>query len=144
MWHVTVNTNHAANSAAEEQRIGDRLERFVRRDLAVLENWRPIIKIDPGFHAVDKIRVEGTGIERGPRRHFMHLHTVVIVEHFGKVYWKHGQRQLQDLVKRSMPELRGAYARMKLMSARSLNYVSKEAGTAREIKQLGIQDAVVF
>lgn len=143
-WHVTVNTNHTANSAAEEQRIGDALERFVREDLGRLETWRGLIQIAPGFHAVDKVRVDGIGIERGPRRHFMHMHCVVVVEHFGKVNHKYGARQWQNLLRQRIPYLRGAYAHLKLMNTRSLNYVSKEHGSAREVRQFGIRDAVVF
>lgn len=143
-WNVTVNTNHAANSAAEEQRIGDRLERFVRFELSKIENWRRIIRITPSFDAVERIRLDGIGIERGPRKHRMHVHMAVIVEHHGNIDHKHGQRQFQNLLKEKLPELRGAYVKMRLGNASSLNYTAKEHSTSKEIKQFGMRDAVVF
>lgn len=144
MWHVTINTNHAANSAAEEQRLGDRLEWFVRNQLTRLENWRDLIHIEPSFDAVERVRIEGVGIERGSRRHMMHTHMVIIVEHRGKVSHIFRKRQLQNLVNQHLSEVRGSYVSTKLMSARALNYTTKTEGTAKEIKRLDDLNAVVF
>lgn len=123
------------------------LETFVRETLSVFENWRGLIEIEPSFDRVDKISVDAIGLERGPRRHFIHAHMTVTVQHRGKINHKFGQRQWQELVNRKMPFLRGSYVAMSLMSARALNYAVKgDTGrrSALPVRTWGMRDAVMF
>lgn len=142
--HVTLNTNHAASSEAEVTYIISRLRRFIRRDLAVQENWRDLISITPSFEAIDKILVDAIGIEVGAQRHFIHAHFVVTIEHNGKILTNKKGTQLawQSLMLRKMG-LRG-YVSVSLMSARHLNYTAKTSNQDTQLRIYGIQDAVTF
>lgn len=145
-WFVTVNTNHAARSQAEEAFLLDKLEAFVRGPLSKSDTWRHVIKIKPNWSAVDTIRLESIGLERGGKRHFIHMHFVLLLEHHGKAYLKAGgaQRNLQTLLKQFMPYLRGPYVQIKPMDASHLNYVAKDTGTQKAVAGVGIQAPVTF
>lgn len=145
MLAVTINTNKAPTNAAEEQWLTDGLRRFIQRDLAVVANWRRLVPVRPSFEAIDHIDVNAIGIERGPKRHRIHAHFVVTIQHHGSVRLNRFVRyKWQDLVNSKLPYTKGANVAVDLLNARHLNYVSKNSGTTRQLQQLGVQEAVVF
>ena len=127
---------------------------FFRNVLSKRENWKQLILIEPGFEAVDHIDISAIGIERGPKKHRIHAHFVVTIQHHGKVFWKGdwlhrgtgagSQRAWQDLVNKHIKYTRGSIASIQLLNSRQLNYTSKYAGSFREIASLGPQQSVTF
>ena len=148
MLAITINTNKAATSAAQEQVLKEDLRRFVTERLTLPEVWAKLINITPSFDAVDHIDVSAIGIERGARRHRIHVHFVVTIQHHGKVNWRGTQRLWQTEVNSFLTYASSSNVSVDLLNARSLNYVTKGSGsgasTGKALAVLGVQEAVVF
>ena len=147
MLAVTINTNKAPNTAAQEQFYDDRLREFVERTLNTVDSWRQVLTVEPSFDdAIDHIDVDAIGIERGEERHRMHVHFVVTIQHHGKVMLnKNTNWRWKKLADASMPFTnRGCNVDVKLMNASYLNYVTKSAGSIRQLASLGVQEAESF
>lgn len=146
MLGVTINTNKAPNNAAEEAYYTDGLRRFISVDLADAVNWRRLLPfVDPDFSAIDHIDVNAIGIERGPKRHMIHAHFVVTIQHHGKVRLnRYLEGHWQRFVTEKVRYTKGAYVHIQLLNSKHLNYVSKQSGTSKQLRQLGVQEAVVF
>lgn len=144
--HVTLNTNHAGNTEAEVNDVINALRRFIQHDLAKIENWRELLIIEPDFDAVENVLVDAIGIEVGGKRHFIHVHFLVTVEHHGRmvVRGRGSQRPWQNLLRARIPYLRGAYASVTLHDSRALNYAAKTGEGDEQIVVHGIQEPVVF
>jgi len=154
MLAVTINTNKAATTAAQEQALKDDLSRFISVQLALPEVWRKLINITPSFDVVDHIDVSAIGIERGGRKRRIHAHFVVTIQHRGKINWRGTQKAWQDAVNSTLQYTQASNVSIDLLNARHLNYAVKGvgagAGTAgagakpKVLAVLGIQDAIVF
>jgi len=144
MWHVTVNSNFAPSSSLTERRMVARLKWFVKTVLGDASNWRALVKVEPDFNAVEAVRIDAIGIERGELMHRLHVHFVVTLEHRGKAYARYGREQYQALFKKHLPEIKNPYVSMQLMNASTLNYAMKKNATVEEIASVGIQPSVVF
>ena len=144
MLAITINTNKAA---AQEQVLKEDLRRFVTERLTLPEVWAKLINITPSFDAVDHIDVSAIGIERGARRHRIHVHFVVTIQHHGKVNWRGTQRLWQTEVNSFLTYASSSNVSVDLLNARSLNYVTKGSGSggvSKALAVLGVQEAVVF
>jgi hypothetical protein len=147
MLAITVNTNKAATTAAQEQVLKEDLRRFITERLTLPEVWAKLINISPSFDAVDHIDVSAIGIERGGKRHRIHAHFVVTIQHHGSVNWRGTQRPWQAEVNSFLTYASSSNVSVDLLNARSLNYVTKGSGTAgtgKALAVLGVQEAVVF
>lgn len=147
MFMVTINTNKAPNTAAQEQYYDDRLREFVEVTLNNVDSWRRVLTVQPSFNdAVDHIDVDGIGIERGAERHRMHVHFVVTIQHHGKVMLNKNTNWLwKKLADEAMPFAnRGCNADVKLLNASYLNYTTKNAGSIRTLGSLGVQASERF
>ena len=120
----------------------DILERFFRDTLGNIDNWRTLIRIAPSFDYVDNVLVDAIGIEIGPKRHFVHAHAAVTIEHHGSIKWRGTQRKWQEMFNAHARLLRGSYVNITLMDADALNYASKYPRD--NIVQFGMQPAVTF
>lgn len=144
---VTINTNKAPNTAAQEQYYQDGLRRFVERTLNNVDSWRRVLTVEPSFDdAIDFINVDAIGIERGSERHRMHVHFVVDIQHHGKVMLTKNSNWLwKKLADESMPFAdRGCNAQVELLNASYLNYMTKQSGNIRQLASLGVQEAESF
>ena len=144
MLAVTINSNKAATTEEAERLYKDELKRFIQTDLAQGDNWRRLIRIEPGFDAIDHIDLSAIGIERGPKRHRIHAHFVVTIQHHGKILWRYTQRAWQQLINEKLRYTRGSNVSIDLMDSRSMNYTNKNAGTTRQLRSIGIQDEVTL
>ena len=154
MLAITINTNRAATTEEQEQWYTSQLAAFFQNVLSHREAWRSLIFIEPGFSAVDHIDVSAIGIERGPKRHRIHAHFVVTIQHHGKIIWKGDWRKdgtgagtekaWQNLVNKYVKYTRGSKVNIQLINARQLNYTSKYSGSFREIASIGPQQSVKF
>lgn len=141
MLLVTLNTNKAASTAAQERFYKDRLARFIRVELGSVESWRTLIRIEPSFDAIDHIDVSAIGVERGPKYHRIHAHFVVTIQHHGKVNFRYTQKRWQTLVNERLGFGTGTYAEVELLDARRLNYAVKTSGGKLRPVGGGIQGA---
>lgn len=141
-YHVTINTNHAARTAAEEEDLSTRLQWVIQNVLSRPESWDGVFDIRPSFDSISTISLNGIGIQRGGRQHFIHTHFVLVVQHSGTIKRVY-QPVLQGVVHRAMPYLKGIYVKMTLMKANNLNYTAKESDDPDALF-LGVQDALVF
>lgn len=144
MLAITVNTNKAATTAAQEQVLKEDLRRFITERLTLPEVWAKLINISPSFDAVDHIDVSAIGIERGGKRHRIHAHFVVTIQHHGSVNWRGTQRPWQAEVNSFLTYASSSNVSVDLLNARSLNYISKGSGGGKALAVLGVQEAVVF
>lgn len=144
MLAVTINTNKAATTAAQEQALKDDIADFIRVQLSLPSVWRQLISVSPDFDAVDHIDVSAIGIERGGRKRRIHAHFVVTIQHHGKVNWRGSQKRWQELMNSTMRYSQASNVSIDLLNARHLNYAVKHAGTTKTLAVLGIQDAIVF
>lgn len=144
MLAVTINSNRAAATEETERLYKEELKRFIQQDLAQADNWRTLIRIEPGFDAIDHIDLSAIGIERGAKRHRIHAHFVVTIQHHGKVLWKYTQPAWQRLLNEKLQYTRGSNVSVDLMDSRALNYTNKNAGTVKQLASLGIQDEVLL
>lgn len=122
---ITINTNKAGKTQAEVDYLVTKLKRFIQHDLAIIENWRPLIRIEPGFEKVRHIRIMSPAIQTGPRQHLIHIHMNVLIEHYGKIAYKGTQRKWQDFVNSRLGLGRTSYVEIKLTNTRALNYAVK-------------------
>lgn len=143
MLAITINTNKAATTAAQERVLKDDLRQFITTRLALPEVWQKLINITPGFDAVDHIDVSAIGIERGSRKHRIHAHFVVTIQHRGRINWRGTQRKWQAEVNSSLHFVTASNVSVDLLNARSLNYTAKGHG-GKALAVLGVQEAVVF
>lgn len=145
MLAITINTNKAATTAAEELYLTNGLRRFISEVLGNPLNWRRLIPISPDFSAIDHIDVNAIGIERGPKRHRIHAHFVVTIQHHGKVLLNRNMKyKWQDLVNSKIEYTRGSNVQIDLLNSRHLNYVSKNSGGIKQIHTIGVQEPVIF
>lgn len=148
MLAVTINTNKAATTAAQEQALKDDVARFISVQLALPQVWRKLINITPSFDAVDHIDVSAIGIERGGRKKRIHAHFVVTIQHRGRINWRGTQKQWQEAMNTTMQYVHASNVSIDLLNARHLNYAVKGVGGAgskpKVLAALGIQDAIVF
>lgn len=145
MLAITVNTNRAATTAAEEDYYKRGLRKFIEIDLAVVDNWRRLLPMRPDFSAIDHIDVSAIGIERGPKRHRIHAHFVVTIQHHGQLRLNRFLKyKWQDLVNSKLEYTRGSNVQVDLLNSRHLNYVSKHSGGIKTILNLGVQEPVIF
>lgn len=143
MLAITINTNKAATTAAQERVLKDDLRQFITTRLALPEVWQKLINITPGFDAVDHIDVSAIGIERGSRKHRIHAHFVVTIQHRGRINWRGTQRKWQAEVNANLHFVTASNVSVDLLNARSLNYTAKGHG-GKALAVLGVQEAVVF
>lgn len=144
MFQVTINTNKAGNTASETDYLIKLLKDFIARGLKNGEIWKKLINITPDYSAVRKINVDAVGIEVGPKRHFIHAHFIVTVEHVGKVQYKYTQKKWQEAVNKHIPIIKGSYVNVQLLNSRALNYTAKHSGQRTEILTLGVQKTLKF
>lgn len=144
MFQVTINTNKAGNTASETDYIIRLLKDFINVRMKQQSLWKNVINIAPDYKAVRKINVDAVGIEVGPKRHFIHTHFIVTVEHTGKVQYKFTQKKWQEEVNAYIPQIKGAYCNVQLLNSRSLNYAAKHSGKRTEILTLGVQKTLKF
>lgn len=147
MLNVTINTNKAPNTAAQEQYYGDRLREFVEQTLNTVDSWRRVLVVEPSFDdAIDHIDVDAIGIERGDVRHRMHVHFVVTIQHHGKVMLNKNTNWLwKKLADEALPFAnRGCNVNVDLLNASYLNYTTKNAGNIRTLGSLGVQESERF
>jgi hypothetical protein len=143
MLAVTLNSNKAATTAAEEQLYKQELARVIREDLSAANNWRELLPTTTTFDVIDHIDISAIGVERGGVRHRIHAHFVVTVQHHGKLLVPK-QRTWQDFFNRKLHFTKGSYAVVELMNARRLNYATKNAGTVKQLAAIGVQEEVKF
>lgn len=146
MLAITINLNRAPKSAVEEEYLAGGLRRLVAVDLATTANWKLLLPVKPAFEAVDHIDIDAIGIERGPKRHRMHVHFVVTIQHHGRVELN---RRLENtwrvwVNERMARYTNGSKVHIELLNARHLNYVSKTSGGIRQILSVGAQEPVLF
>lgn len=144
MFQVTINTNKAGNTEGETDYVIRLLKDFIAVQLKSSEIWKNLINIAPDYSAVRKINVDAVGIEVGPKRHFIHAHFIVTVEHTGKVQYKYTQKKWQTEVNNYIPIIKGSYVNVQLLNSRALNYAAKHSGTRTEILTLGVQKTLKF
>lgn len=146
MLNVTINTNKAPNTAAQEEYLSDGLREFVERTLASVASWKRVLTVRPSFDAIDHIDVDAIGVERGDEQHRMHVHFVVTIQHHGKVMLTKNTNWLwKKLADESLPYAdRGCNVNVQLLNASYLNYVTKHSGTLRQLGTLGVQEVESF
>ena len=143
-FHLTINTNYAPTTRHHEQWYQRRLAAFFTETLNDIEVWRPIIAITPSFSAVRQIRLDGIGIETSPDQRRVHAHAEILIEHTGNVNIHHGQREMQNLLNRTMPWLKGSYVVMNMSNTRQHNYATKGGQDNELLSTRGIRPTLIF
>lgn len=129
MFHCTLNTNRAYDSAETTQLAVNRLADWLDDDLFTESTMVGIIPVDGGPDRIIEVQVTNPAVEVGTRGRRVHAHWTLTVIHDSRLRLGLIQRLWQDYTRAHGPDCEGAYVRMDLLNTRAQNYAAKHRQT---------------